>query len=408
MTPPPAAQADPSGPADAVPRVTCSHCRTTVPFATYCGFCGLDLAAPVHGRLSHLRPRVFAAAPREWVLLPMVTSTLFPQLPRIYRNPFRVGMITLLIGLVALTQLRLLGPMVTLEALGVPVLFMLYLWQADVLRDIPVRSFAVASALGIVLGIGWVWVTGGLVARSYGIPMAAGFVLQDLVGIGLVISVGGAILMVLPAVVVRMLRPPSRESLDGFVIGVLGALSFTAAATTTRLAPQFVSGLLDSVRPLRMLVEAVLYGVAVPLTAAAVGGLAGIMLWFRPGRRAGEHPGTVRAALVLFSVGVLAIYTAIWVIDASRLPKWPQLGLHILMTVIALLAARFCLQLALLHEKPDPFTEQPVLCMHCERVVPDMPFCPACGAAARASSRSSRRRRRESPPTLSASNVPDV
>lgn len=39
-------------------------------------------------------------------------------------------------------------------------------------------------------------VTGGLVARSYGIPMAAGFVLQHLIGVGLAISVGGALLMV--------------------------------------------------------------------------------------------------------------------------------------------------------------------------------------------------------------------
>jgi predicted amidophosphoribosyltransferase len=85
-------------------------------------------------------------------------------------------------------------------------------------------------------------------------------------------------------------------------------------------------------------------------------------------------------------------------IEASRLPKWPQLGLHILMAVIALVTARVCVQLALLHEQPDPSTGQPVLCVRCERVVPDMPFCPACGAATRASSRSSRRRRRESPP----------
>jgi hypothetical protein len=236
--------------------------------------------------------------------------------------------------------------------------------------------------------------------------MAAGFLLQGLSGAGLIISVGGAILMVLPAVVVRvvvrMSKTGSRESLDGFVIGALGSLCFTAAATTTRLAPQFVSGLLDEVRPLRLFIEAVLYGIAVPLTAASVGGLIGIVLWFRPGRRAYEHPSAVRAVLSAFTILVVVIYTAIWVIDASRLPKWPLLGLHIVMTVIAWLAARVCLQLALLHEEPDPFTGRPVLCVHCEHVVPDMPFCPACGAANRASSRSSRRLRWESPPTRQA------
>jgi hypothetical protein len=354
---------------------------------------------PADDPLAFVRPRVYAAAPRERLLLPMVTSTLFPQLPHIYRNPFRIGMAVMLLCVVGFSAARFLGPLVTLVALGVPSLFVLYLWQSDVLRDIPARAFATAAVLGAALGVGWILLSGELIARSYGIPMAAGFVLEDLMGAGLIISVGGAILMVMPAVVVRALRPPTRESLDGFAIGALGALSFTGAATTTRLAPQFVYGLIDNVQPLRLLIEAVLYGVVAPLTAAAVGGLMGIVLWFQAGGRAGEHPGKVRVALLLFTVLVLVIYAAIWVIDAARLPKWPQLGLHILMTVVALISARICLQLASLHEQPDPYSGEPLLCVHCEHVVPDMAFCPACGAAARASSRSSRRRRRESPPT---------
>lgn len=392
----------PEMPPGIVPTEVCAQCGATIPAGNFCGVCGADRRPPSDAR-HLLRPRVFAVAPRERVTLPMVTSTLFPQLPQMYRNPFRLGMAIMLLGVVALAELRLIGPLVTMVGLGVPALFVLYLWQADVLRDIPVWAFATAAATGATLGAGWVGVTGGLVARSYGIPMAVGFALQNLIGVGLLIAMGGVLLMVVPAVLVRVLLalrgPHSRDALDGFAVGVLGALSFTAAATTTRLAPQFVAGLIDHVRQIRLLVEAVLYGVAVPLTAAAVGGLIGILLWFRPGQRAGEHLAVVRAALVAFTVLVLAIYTAIWAIDSSRLPQWPELGLHILMTVVALIAARICVQLALLHEEPDPYTRQPMLCVHCDRVVPDMPFCPACGAAARASSRSSRRQRRESPPT---------
>lgn len=380
----------------------CRHCGTTVPAANFCGYCGADFNRPAEDRSSLLRPSVFAAAPAERVLLPMVTSTLFPQLPRVNRNPFRIAMMVMLTGVVVLAVLRVHGLLVTLVALGVPVLFVLYLWQADILRDIPIRAFVIAAATGGALGVGWASFAGSLIARSYGISTAAGFVLQALIGVGLLISIGGAILMVVPAVVVRMIgfriRLTTRESLDGFAIGALGALSFTAAATTTRLAPQFVTGIIGKIPRLRLLIEAVLYGVTVPLIAAAAGGLIGIVLWFRPGKRAADHPGVVRMALVVFTLMVVAIYTAIWVIDASKLPKWPQLVLHLVITVAALLAARFCLQLALLHEQPDQFTRQPLLCVHCDRVVPDMPFCPACGAAARASSRSSRRRRREYPP----------
>ena len=71
------------------------------------------------------------------------------------------------------------------------------------------------------------------------------------------------------------------------MIGALGALTFTAAATLTRLAPQFATGLVTR-RPISgLIVEAGIRGVAVPLTAAAVGGLIGAALWFTA---AHEHP----------------------------------------------------------------------------------------------------------------------
>ena len=373
----------------------CPACHVNVPAGVFCGNCGADLdrASPLRRIL--LRPRVFAAAPNEPIILPLITSSLFPQLARRSRNPFRLGLLLLAVGLVAGAVLQWPGPLVTVAGLGVPLLFGLYLWESGVLRDMPGHVLAIATFSGIGLGVLWILLTGGMVARAYGIPLAAGFVLEQLIGVGLFISVGGALLMVLPAVTVRMLRPPVRESLDGFVIGALGALSFTGAATITRLAPQFTAGMIDNVRPSRLFIEAALYGAAIPLTAAAAGGLIGIMLWFRPGRRAGGYPRRIRASLIIFTGMVVALYAMVWVVDSARLAKTSQLALHLLLTVLALLALRIGMQMALLHEEPDPATGQPVLCEHCERVVPDMPFCAACGAATRASSRTARRWRRE-------------
>jgi hypothetical protein len=389
---------------DGVVTQVCLWCGSTVPAGRFCGRCGAHLEAGE--RFPWLRPGEYAVSPRESVFLPMITSSLFPHLAQPSRNPFRLAMVIMLLGIVGGSLLRSLGPLVSLAALGVPLLFALYLWQSEVYRGMPRHVLAVAALLGAVLGAGWVVLTGGLVARSYGIPMAVGFVLEHVLGVGLAISVGGALLMVLPAVVVRVMRPPLQESLDGFVIGALGALAFTGAATIARLGPQFVAGLLRNQRPVRVLVEAVLYGVASPLTAAAVGGLIGIVLWFRPGEWAGARPGRVRAFLGLFTAQLVLIYAAIWLIDSSRLPQVQQLMLHIVMTVLALIALRLSMQMALLHEQPDPYTGDPLLCVHCERVVPDMPFCPACGVATRASSRASRRQRRESPPVRDETDVP--
>lgn len=385
---------------DTVPTQDCPRCRETVPVGVFCGRCGADMTRPPKALLGALRPHAYVAAPQEPVLLPVVTSTLFPELPQMYRNPFRIGMAIMLAGVVVLSTLGLLAPLVALVALGVPALFSLYLWQSGVLRDIPAGALALAAVLGAAFGAGWVWFTGGVVARAYGVPMAAGLLLENLASVGLVIAMGGTAFMVLPALVVRMLvRTSRRESLDGFTIGALGGLAFTAAATTTRLAPQFVTGLLNNVQPMRRFTGAVLFGVAAPLTAAALGGLIGILLWFRPGSIAARHRGRVRTLLLLFTLLVVAIYTAIWLIDESPLPSWPQLALHILMTAVALLAARFCVQLALLHEQQGDPRVQPVLCLNCEHVVPDMAFCPACGFASHALPRSMRRQRRERPPT---------
>lgn len=89
---------------------------------------------------------------------------------------------------------------------------------------------------------------------------------------------------------------------------------------------------------------------------------------------------------------------AAWMVDSLGLPAFTEMAVKLGIVVLALLLVRCAIQMALLHEQPDPWTGRPVLCAHCRTVVPDMPFCSSCGAATRASSRTSRRRLRESPP----------
>jgi hypothetical protein len=68
---------------------------------------------------------------------------------------------------------------------------------------------------------------------------------------------------------------------------------------------------------------------------------------------------------------------------------------YVVITVLALLALRIVLQVAVPHEEHDDgCPDEPVPCAECEYVVPDMAFCAHCGMAAKASSRSSRTTRR--------------
>jgi hypothetical protein len=382
---------------ESVPTTECRICQTDVPAGEYCGLCGCHLTPRRGEGPDWLRIRDFGAAPGEHLLRPSLTSSLFPHLAERSRTAFRLGLAALLVALVAFTVLRLPAALITVSALGLPLLFLIYLRESDAFRDYPIATLVLTGALGIGLAVGWVLLTGANVARSYGVALGSGVVGARMLRDGIAIPLGGVILMLMPAVIVRLMRPPTREALDGFVIGALGALSFTAAATLTRLAPQFGTGVVSK-RPMEsLMVEAGIRGVAVPLTAAAAGGLIGAALWFkRPPSKENQRPGVARLILVSFAVGVLAVYIGLGLVDVARFPQLLMLVLYLALAMVALLLLRVGLHLALLHEAHDEIqSDEPLLCPHCGHVVPDMAFCPACGAATRASSRSSRKMRRE-------------
>jgi hypothetical protein len=171
-----------------------------------------------------------------------VASSLFPHLPHPSRAPFRVALAVLFLTLIAFAFLKWQAPLIAVSALGFPLLFLLYLHETDIDDDLPVSSLALTAALGVGLGVGWALLTGDIVARSYDVALSDGTSEGNSLVEGVIIPAGSAVLMVLPAVVVRLLRPATRESLDGFVIGALSAIAFVASATLTRLAPQFATG----------------------------------------------------------------------------------------------------------------------------------------------------------------------
>lgn len=394
-------------PDDPVPTAECRICKTDVPAGEYCGLCGCHLEPRPGEGPDWLRMRDYGAAPNEHLLQLSLASSLFPHLGQRSRTAFRLGLAVLLVCLVAFTLLRLPAALITVSALGLPVLYLIYLAESDAFRDFPIRTLLFTMALGIALAVGWVMLTGAMVARHYEVGLGSGITGMRVLRDGIGVPLGGVILMLMPAVVVRLLRPHSREALDGFTIGVLGALTFTAAATLTRLAPQFGTGVVSK-RPMEsLMVEAGIRGIAVPLIAAAAGGLIGAALWFtRPESKKDQHPGMVRLVLVGHASAILAVYLALGLVDVARFPQVLMLVLYLVLALVALLLLRVGLHLALLHEAHDEIqADEPLLCTHCGHVVPDMAFCPACGVATRASSRSSRRSRRDARPVRGGSGA---
>ncbi|MGH3969598.1 MAG: zinc ribbon domain-containing protein, partial [Mycobacterium sp.] len=378
-----------------MPTTQCRACGTDVPAGAFCGCCGAHLFQESGGGLKRSRIRAFAVAPTEHVLRLSVVTSLFPHLPHRSRAAFRVGLAILVALLVVLGLLRWQAALIAVSTLGFPLLFQLYLQECDAYGDVRTRTLLPAAVIGIGLGVGWALLTGPIVARSdVAMLGAAGW--TRVLWVGLAIPLGGAMLMLVPAVIARVFRPPTRESLDGFLVGALGAIVFTAAANLTRLAPQLATGLMAKDRPVGgLLVEAGIDGVAMPLTAAAAGGLVGAALWLtRGGDPPRRRPELVAAGLAV--AVVVVVYAGVGLIDVAALAPGLQLGLHLLIAAFAVLVLRFGLHTALLREAREVTRGEPVSCPHCRHVVPEMAFCPSCGVAARASSRSARTARRES------------
>ena len=231
-----------------VPTTGLPGVQTDVPAGEFCGLCGCHLTRGA-GTVRLVTNRGIGAAPGEHLLLPSLASSLFPHLPQRSRTPFRVGLAVVLLALVAFALLRMPAPLIAVAALGLPLLFLIYLREADAFRDLPPATGAhrgVGCRARCRVGAadrcdGRPLLRRPAGRRRRGVPHAARRARHP---------ARRRDLMLVPAVVVRLLRPPTREALDGFMIGALGALTFTAAATLTRLAPQFATGLVSK-RPIR-------------------------------------------------------------------------------------------------------------------------------------------------------------
>ncbi len=378
----------------------CHNCGNAVPVGVFCGHCGAHLTPRPGDGPVWLRPGGLFAAPHETIFRPSLASSLLPQLSELTRRPFNAGVLLIIVSMAVLVELQLPGGLITVASLGLPMLLFIYWRRARVFDDIPAWAIWVTVVLAIGLAVTWVLMTGNLVLREASSPFDAGMGGRRVLRDGLGISDAAAFIMLIPLTVVRLFWRSRRESLDGFVIGVLSAVTFISAATLTRLAPQFITAPVSRNQPVQWLFfEAAVRGVTVPLTASCLGGLIGAALWFnRPRAGSRFNKPTIVGALLFCAAAGFGVYAAVGRADVEGTSQLYVLSWHIAMAIFGLVALRIGLQLAVLHEETPPPPGTPQLCLHCRQVVPEMAFCPGCGAATRASPRRSRAERRRVSP----------
>jgi hypothetical protein len=384
----------------------CRLCGHDVPAGRFCGRCGARLARERGSGPDWLRVNAFAASPGENVLQPSLVSSLFPHLPRRSRGTFRVGLLLVAAVLVVCCVLHWYVPMVAVATFAPLLLFVIYLTETGVIADLSWWIWALTVVLGIAVGVGWALLTSAIVAESYSLGLGTEVPTATLVRNALVIPFGGLLAMQLPTVLVRLTRPPIRESLYGFAIGVLGATIFAVTVTMVRLAQEIGAGITISDQSVTdLLIEAGVRGLTLPLTAASVSGLVGIGLWYH--RRPDSSRIRHLAIGGLVMVVAAAAYANVGLVEVLRIASDLQFLVHVALALAAVVALRVGLQVAVLHEPRDSLhPELPILCPSCGHVVPDMAFCPACGVAAHAASRTSRAERRRDRPQPGTELVP--
>jgi len=286
----------------------------------------------------------YAGAPGEHVLLPSLVGSLFPLLPPGSRRAFRIALAVVLLTLVAAAALRVPGLFLAAAALGIPLLFAQYLRQLNWHGAQRVRLEA-AVALGIGFGTAFTLISGALVAQNYSIPLESGVAAVQLRTSDIGVSVVAALLVMAPAVIIRVCSEGKRTSLCGFAIGAAGGLSVATSTTVARMFAQLSVGLVDHDQPLSdFLIDAVIRGVAVPISAVAVSGIVGAALWYNP---ADSRRAKIRWVLVLGAV--LLAMTHVWLSgqDAAVASQWTKVAAHCAVALIAVLLLRLGLHLAL-------------------------------------------------------------
>jgi hypothetical protein len=375
--------------------VECPFCTVVVPDARFCGACGAHL---VHdGARGSQRLHSYAAFPDEPVFRLSAVTSLFPHLSHRAKAPFRAGFSVFLALLVIFALFGTSAPLIAVSALGVPLLFLLYIWEVDPYEGSFIPPTLVCLLLGALLGAGWAIIGGSYVNKALLPGLGSRFTSGTALLAAVVVPAVAQLLMCVPLVVVRAWQRGPVESLDGFVAGATGALGFTLAATIDLMAPWLSNGQLTHQGFLTNLTQVVLRGVTLPLISALATGFIGAAYWAKTGSRATAATGVWLTSPAVALLLALVVQVGLGFTDLAALSDATLVVVHLAAFVLLALAMRVGLHHILLHESVGVTVGPPQVCANCSHLVPRMAFCPQCGVADRATARPRRASSRSAP-----------
>jgi len=290
----------------------CDHCAHDVPDGVFCTRCGAHQGTTYEFGNARTREHRYAAHPGEHVAQPSVITTLFPHLGHHKVHEFRWALIVGLAGVLVLYIAGLITAAILVSAFLVPVLYLIYLYEAQVYKDEPAVVLGFTIGGGVIAGI----VVTLLVHLVYN-PLAnnpnpLGRPSVDIGAVlllGLLVPVVQEVIKPLPAVFLPN-RADFPETVDGLVFGVAAGLGFSLAETLINFSSTIAS-LPAHVEPGNWIYSLATIAVLQPLLQGSATGMIVAAFWrFRRGRLAGREIGGVAMALlahVAFSLGTILL-----------------------------------------------------------------------------------------------------
>jgi RsiW-degrading membrane proteinase PrsW (M82 family) len=352
----------------------CGNCgRSDVPDGVFCTNCGARQGFTGSG-VSKNRKSHYAPHPGEHVFQPAVFTTLFPHLGIRKVHEFRWVFLGGVIGVFALFFAGLITAALCVSVLLLPILYLLYLYEAQVYREEPVPVLAALVFASIGIGVGVTIGTNDLISNTTKLSFAVTG--GSLVVIGVVIPLVQEAAKPLVALALRS-RPVFRlETMDGLVFGVAAGLGFGVGESFVRFS-RILIDLPVRTTPGNWIYPLLTTAVLLPLLQGTATGLVCAAIWrFARGSIDPLAIAAIAAALgghIAFSlVGQLLINHG-----------WSQvvvLGWQLGVDVAMLLVLRALLHWALLEEARD-LAPDARYCAHCHALVAAEGFCPSCGGA---------------------------
>ncbi len=369
----------------------CDHCAHDVPDGVFCTRCGAHQGATAEAGNPRTRRHRYAAHPGEHVVQPSIFTTLFPHLGQHKVHEFRWAFIVGLAGITILYLAGLISAAILAAAFLVPLLYLIYLYEAQVYRDEPATVLGFVIGGGVVLGIA-VTVLERVFFNPFqdvGNPLHGSAVnVGAILFLGLLVPVVQEAVKPLPALFLPN-RRHFPETVDGLVLGVAAGLGFSVAESLVAFSSALATQP-PHVTPGNWIYELGTLAVFQPLLQGSATGMIAAAVWrYRRGRLKGREIGGVAMAVVAhvaFAAG------------SQILRSTAANGLFVLVWQAAVVSAllvyvRILLHDALLEEAAHMgFAE--TVCANCHANIVASGFCPICGMALTAAPAAVKRSRR--------------